>query len=101
MSEVVTQNTFCFGKLSKRKFCRPLHIISIREGREGGANAMKYLIRRGVVLSLDGLQATQVIGHEVLRASLQDRINILIRRREFTARYIDVGATETSQLIIG
>ena len=62
---------------------------------------MKYLIRRGVVLLLHVLQAAQVIGHKILRAGLQDGIQILICSREFTTRYIDVGATEARQLIIG
>src|SRR5208282_2655282 len=92
---------FRLAKLSQRKFCRALHVISIGEGTEAGGNGMEYLIRRGGVRSLDVLPAPQVIGHEVLWAGMQDRIEILIRRGEFTARYIDVGATETSQLIIG
>ena len=101
MVEVFAQDIFRGAKLSESKFCCSLHIISIGEGREGAGDASEYLIRRGVVLSLDVLQAAQIVGHEVLRAGLQDRIEILIRSREFTSRYIDVGATETSQLIIG
>jgi hypothetical protein len=60
---------------------------------------MEYLVRPGVVLLLDVLQTTQVIGHEVVGRGPQDRIEILIGSGEFTSRYIDVGTIDTSQLI--
>ncbi len=101
MFEVVTQDIFCGAKFSKCKFCCSLNIIPIREGREGLGNIMEYLIRRGVVLLLNVLQAAQVIGHKIFWAGLQDGIEIMIRSGQFASRYIDVGATETSQLIIG
>src|SRR5438105_14618055 len=101
MVEVVQQIDFRGAELSEREFGRTLHIISIGESGKGSGNGGKYLIRRDVVLLPDVLQTAQVFGHKILRAGLQNRIEICIRSREFTSRYIDVGAAETSQLIIG
>src|SRR5262249_45097656 len=88
-------------ELSERQFRRSLQEVALRERREGRTDSIECPVRRNILSLLELFETAQVVGHKVVGARLQDRIEIRIRGAELASRNIDLGAAEPSRLIIG
>ena len=80
--------------MSQLEFRRSLRIVTLPKPGEATADAIEYAIGFGVLLLPNKLHAPQIICHEMVRRSLEDRIEILISRLVLSQRNVDIGPAQ-------
>src|SRR5262249_914439 len=87
--------------LSELEFRRSLHIVTRQKPSEGRADAIEYAIGFSILLLLGELQSPQVIRRDMVRRSLEDRIDVFVTRLLFSQRDVDVGTVQMRRNIFG
>ena len=101
IGEIFSQALFSLGILPQVVFRRTQYVVTGPKPGEAGADAIEYAIGFGILLLFGQLQAPQVIGHQLVRVSLEDRIDVFVNRLVLVERDVHVGAAEMDPNVVG